>query len=71
MLRHLGKIDLIKTFKQKLSPEVRGLFRQFPDTLPVGAPAADFTLRTVSGETVHLSDYRGKKHVLLEFGSFT
>ncbi len=71
MLRHLGKIDLVKTFRQKLSAEVRGLFRQFPTTVPVGAPAADFTLQTVSGETVRLSGYRGKTHVVLEFGSFT
>lgn len=71
MLRHLGKIDLIKTLRHKFSAEARGLFQQFPGTLPVGAPAADFTLQTVSGKTVSLSDYRGKKHVVLEFGSFT
>ncbi len=71
MLRHLGKIDLVKTFRQKLSAEGRDLFRQFPDTLPVNALAADFVLQTVSGETVRLSDYRGKTHVVLEFGSIT
>jgi peroxiredoxin len=34
--------------------------------LPVGAEAPDFALRTPRGETVKLSDYRGKT-VLLEF----
>lgn len=71
MLRHLGKVDLLKTLRYKLGTEGRDLFRRFPDTLPVSAPAADFVLQTVSGETVRLSDYRGKKHVVLEFGSFT
>jgi hypothetical protein len=71
MLRHLWKIDLIKTLRHKFSAKVRELFQRFPDNLPVGTPAADFTLQTVSGEKISLSDYRGKKHVVLEFGSFT
>ncbi len=71
MLRNIRKIDLIKTLKNKFSAKVRRLFQQFADTLPPGAPAPDFTLHTVSGEKVSLSDYRGKKHVVLEFGSFT
>ena len=71
MLRDVRKIDLIKTLKNKFGARVRGLFQQFPDTLPVGSPASDFTLQTVSGEKASLSDYRGKKHVVLEFGSFT
>ncbi len=71
MLRHLGKIDLVKALAHKFSAEVRGLLRRFPTIVPVGAPAADFTLQTVSGEPVRLSDYRGKTHVVLEFGSLT
>jgi hypothetical protein len=71
MLRYLWKIDLIKTARHKFSARVRDLFQRFPDNLPVGTPAADFTLQTVAGEKVCLSDYRGKKHVVLEFGSFT
>lgn len=71
MLRYLGKVDLFKTLRHKLSPEVRGLFRRFPIDLPAGSPAPDFTLRTISGKEVSLRDYLGKKHVVLEFGSFT
>ncbi len=33
----------------------------------VGDPAPDFTLPSVSGEPVRLSDYRGKKNVVLSF----
>jgi peroxiredoxin len=37
-----------------------------PDLLPVGTRAPTFTLKTPTGETVELGDYRGKA-VLLEF----
>jgi peroxiredoxin Q/BCP len=33
----------------------------------VGEPAADFLMHSTIGETVRLSDYQGKKHVLLFF----
>ncbi len=33
----------------------------------VGDPAPDFSLPAVAGGTVSLSDYRGKKHVVLSF----
>ncbi len=35
--------------------------------VPVGAPAPDFTLPAVTGEAVRLSDYRGRRHVVLVF----
>jgi len=38
----------------------------------LGQEAPDFTLRTLDGEgTVKLSDFRGKKPVVLVFGSYT
>lgn len=38
----------------------------------VGQEAPDFTLRTLDGDrTVKLSDFRGKKPVILVFGSYT
>jgi cytochrome oxidase Cu insertion factor (SCO1/SenC/PrrC family) len=33
----------------------------------VGEPAPDFTLPSTTGEEISLSEFRGKKHVLLEF----
>jgi thioredoxin-dependent peroxiredoxin len=33
----------------------------------VGEPAPDFLMHSTIGETVRLSDYQGKKHVLLFF----
>ena len=33
----------------------------------VGKPAPDFTLPATTGEKISLSQFRGKKHVLLEF----
>ncbi len=71
MLRHLGKVDLLKTIAFKRSPEVRRLFEQFSTTAPIGAPAPGFTLPTVAGDRASLEDYRGKNHVVLEFGSIT
>jgi len=36
-------------------------------TLKVGDAAPDFALTAVSGETIRLSQYKGKKHVVLSF----
>ncbi len=33
----------------------------------VGDKAPDFTLKSTNGEKISLSQFRGKKHVLLEF----
>jgi peroxiredoxin len=35
--------------------------------LPVGSQAPDFTLRDTVGNMVSLSQYRGKRYVLLDF----
>lgn len=33
----------------------------------IGAPAPDFSLPSTTGEQISLSQFKGKKHVLLEF----
>ena len=43
----------------------------FRERLRVLSPAPDFTLQDLAGNKVSLSDYKGKKHVVLEFGAIT
>ena len=37
----------------------------------VGSQAPDFTLADLDGNDISLASFRGKRHVLLEFGSIT
>lgn len=53
------------------SSEARGKTRAFIGVLHAGDAAPDFELRTPEGEVVKLSDFRGRKHVVLEFGAIT
>lgn len=43
----------------------------FRSVAQVGSEAPNFTLADLDGKRVSLTDFRGKKHVLLEFGSIT
>lgn len=43
----------------------------FRSVAQIGTEAPDFTLTDLDGKRVSLADFRGKKHVLLEFGSIT
>lgn len=54
-----------------ISSEARGKSSAFKAIARVGEDAPDFSLPTPEGEYVRLSDFRGQKHVLLEFGSIT
>lgn len=45
--------------------------RQFGDAPDPGEGAPDFELRTIDGDKIRLSDYRGDKNVVLTFGSAT
>lgn len=51
--------------------EGAGKTNEFKDLLRAGDPAPDFVLSTPEGEQVRLADFRGRSHVLLEFGSIT
>ncbi len=37
----------------------------------VGHQAPDFTLTDLDGNAISLSEFRGRKHVVLEFGNIT
>ena len=39
-------------------------------TVPAGSPAPDFTLTSIDGQEVKLSDYRGRKVVLVFLRGF-
>ncbi len=51
--------------------EAFGKSGEFKDRLRAGDEAPDFELQTLEGEQIRLSQFRGQKHVLLEFGSIT
>ena len=51
--------DVVKTLKQWDGRTI--------DTAKLGKPAPDFELKTVSGKTIKLSQFRGKKPVVLVF----
>ncbi len=58
-------------YKKFARSETTNMSGHFKTQLRAGEEAPDFTLPTVEGGRVRLSDLRGKKHVLLEFGSIT
>lgn len=43
----------------------------FWEVVRVGETAPEFSLTDLDGRRVSLSDFKGKKHVVLEFGSIT
>jgi peroxiredoxin len=51
--------------------ESSGKSNEFKNSLRAGEAAPDFELPTVEGDRFRLSALRGRKHVLLEFGSIT
>ena len=53
------------------SSQSAGKSSEFKNSLRAGDEAPEFCLPTLEGERVCLSAFRGRKHVLLEFGSIT
>jgi peroxiredoxin len=51
--------------------EARGKTKVFASVVHAGEEAPDFELPTLDGETVKLSQFRGEKYVVLEFGAIT
>jgi peroxiredoxin len=58
-------------YRSFTSSEARGKTKVFASILHAGDEAPDFDLPTPEGERVRLSEFRGQKHVLLEFGAIT
>jgi peroxiredoxin len=56
-------------FKKTMLATIAG--KQFGDAPEPGDRAPDFDLRTIDGDKIRLSDYRGEKNVVLTFGSAT
>ena len=58
--------------KPKQVEKRKGRGEWWPDKLKAGDAAPDFTLKSLDGpQTVTLSDFRGKRPVVLIFGSYT
>ena len=51
--------------------EARGKTKVFANAVRAGDEAPDFDLPTLEGERVRLSQFRGEKYVVLEFGAIT
>jgi len=51
--------------------ESAGRSAEFKNSLRAGDEAPDFELPSIEGERIYFSALRGRKHVLLEFGSIT
>ena len=58
-------------YKNFTRSESAGKAVAFMNSLRVGEDAPDFEMPTLEGERIRLSQLRGQKHVLLEFGSIT
>lgn len=65
--------DIIDTYNYEsfTRSESAGKSIEFKSSLRAGEEAPDFELPTLEGDRVRLSALRGRKHVLLEFGSIT
>jgi len=57
-----------ETFSRSESTNMSGEFKR---RMRAGEDAPDFELPTPEGHRIRLSSLRGKKHVVLEFGSIT
>ena len=61
------RIELLEMLDNGGRPIERDEAGDPADSLPIGAPFPDFTLPDTSGNTVKLSDFKGKNNVVLAF----
>ena len=58
-----------RLIRLSLGPAVMLMLAATVAAVEVGQPAPDFSLTSTSGEKVSLSQFKGKKHVLIQFYS--
>ncbi|MFQ5894693.1 MAG: hypothetical protein ACE5JJ_02600 [Nitrospinota bacterium] len=64
-------IDPWKMLKRQLSGFRALRKKQFIEKLRPGEPCPDFELERTDGSRFRTSDFRGKKHLVVEFGAVT
>jgi hypothetical protein len=66
-----GSVIETYNYKSFTQSESAGKSIEFKNSLRAGEQAPDFELPMLGGKTVSLASLRGRKHVLIEFGSIT
>ncbi len=64
-------LNIIKTIKLVTSKRVKGFYERFPTIFPPGEKFPDFELKDVEGNVHRMSDYLGKKYIVLSTGAIT
>ncbi|MEE9275060.1 MAG: hypothetical protein V3V62_07115 [bacterium] len=64
-------LDIWKTLKMVRSERVKSFYAKFPSVFPPGEEFPDFELKDIQGNVHRMSDYRGKKYVVLTAGAIT
>ena len=64
-------LDVFKTLKMVRSKRVKGFYEKFASILPPGEQFPDFELKDIQGNVHKMSDYIGKKYVVLTAGAIT
>ncbi len=67
----LWYLDPILVIKRELSGFRKVRHKAFAEKVHAGDPAPPVRLKTPYGEEVDLSQFRGKRNIVLEFGAIT
>ncbi len=64
-------LNWFKTFKMINTKRVRGFYKDFPHTVPLGSDFPETELTTTAGRAVNTRDFLGQKHFVLVTGAIT
>jgi len=64
-------LNLWKTFKMINSARVKEFYEKFPSLFPPGEKFPDFELKDIDGAPHRMSEYFGKKHLVVTTGAIT